>query len=128
MTKHIKAFLISMASTFMNPILTGFNPDPSVARAGKDFFLATSTFEYFPGLPIYHSQDLATWTLIGHALTRRSQLDMRTVEPGAGIWAPTLRWRKNEGGENGRFYLTTCKWDRYRPKTDVSKILLYLRP
>lgn len=45
---------------------------------------------------------------------------MRTVEPGAGIWAPTLRWRGDEGGVNGRFYLAACKWDRYRPKTDVS--------
>lgn len=109
-----------MPKFIRNPILTGFNPDPSVARAGKDFFLTTSTFEFFPGLPIYHSQDLLNWRLIGHALTRRSQLEMRTVEPGAGIWAPTLRWRKDGGGENGRFYLATCKWDRYRPKTDVS--------
>ncbi len=49
---------------------------------------------------------------------------MRTVEPGAGIWAPTLRWRKDRGGESGRFYLATCKWDRYRPKTDVGLIFL----
>jgi beta-xylosidase len=108
-----------MGAKFTNPVLTGFNPDPSVARKGEDFFLATSSFEYFPGLPIYHSRDLVNWRLIGHALTRRSQLDMRTVEPGAGIWAPTLRWRKDEGDANGRFYLATCKWDRYRPKTDV---------
>ena len=68
-----------MCTKFMNPILPGFNPDPSIARAGKDFFLTTSTFEYFPGLPIYHSKDLINWNLIGHALTRRSQLEMRTV-------------------------------------------------
>lgn len=109
-----------MGTTFMNPVLTGFNPDPSVARNGEGFFLATSSFEYFPGVPIYHSHNLVNWKLIGHALTRRSQLEMRTVEPGAGIWAPTLRWRKDTGGVNGRFYLATCKWDRYRPKTDVS--------
>lgn len=116
-------------TTIHNPILAGFNPDPSIARAGKDFFLTTSSFEYFPGLPIYHSCDLVNWKLIGHALTRRSQLEMRTVEPGAGIWAPTLRFRAHKGGGKGggRFYLACCKWDRYRPKSDVSKGLLLLR-
>lgn len=115
----------TMASTspssslqFKNPIISGFNPDPSIARVGEDYFLTTSTFEYFPGLPIYHSRDLINWNLIGHALTRRSQLDLRTVEPGGGIWAPTLRWRQDAGGQNGRFYLATCMWSRYRPKTD----------
>jgi len=109
-----------MVKTIMNPVIKGFNPDPSVSRNGNDFFLATSSFEYFLGVPIYHSRDLVNWKLIGHALTRRSQLDMRTVEPGGGIWAPTLRWRNDAGGPKGRFYLATCKWDRYRPKTDVS--------
>jgi beta-xylosidase len=107
-----------MTLVFHNTVLTGFNPDPSIARVGPDFFLTTSTFEYFPGLPIYHSRDLLNWKHIGHALTRRSQLDMRTVESGAGIWAPTLRWRKDQGGKNGRFYVTTCNWSRYRPQTD----------
>lgn len=113
---------LSMANVFKNPIITGFNPDPSVVRVGSDYFLATSTFEYFPGLAIYHSKDLLNWEHIGHALTRRSQLDMRTVEPGAGIWAPTFRWRKDQGGETGRFYLATGSFNRYRPKTDVSNL------
>jgi beta-xylosidase len=98
---------------FNNPIIPGFNPDPSVVRVGNDYFLVTSSFEYFPGLPIYHSRDLLNWQLIGHGLTRSSQLNIRTVEPSAGIWAPTIRFH------GGKFYLTTAKWDRYRPQTDV---------
>jgi beta-xylosidase len=99
--------------TFNNPIISGFNPDPSVVRVGNDYFLVTSSFEYFPGLPIYHSKDLLNWQLIGHGLTRSSQLNIRTVEPSAGVWAPTIRFH------GGKFYLTTAKWDRYRPQTDV---------
>ncbi|KAJ6265043.1 Beta-xylosidase [Drechslerella dactyloides] len=100
---------------YQNPILRGFNPDPTICRDPRtnDFFIATSTFEYFPGVSIYQSKDLISWKLIGHALTRRSQLDMRTVEPGGGIWAPTLRY------VNGKFYMTTAKWDRYRPAQDL---------
>ncbi|KAF3309884.1 hypothetical protein TWF173_010284 [Orbilia oligospora] len=102
---------MSETGSYQNPILRGFNPDPTICRDPRtnDFFIATSTFEYFPGVSIYHSKDLISWKLIGHALTRRSQLDMRTVEPGGGIWAPTLRF------VNGRFYMATAKWDRYRP-------------
>ncbi|KFY10954.1 hypothetical protein V492_04772 [Pseudogymnoascus sp. VKM F-4246] len=107
------SWLRAMAAiTFNNPVISGFNPDPSVIRIEDDYFLVTSTFEYFPGLPIYHSKDLLNWTLIGHGLTRSSQLNLRTVEPSGGIWAPTIRYHK------GRVYLTTCKWDRYRPKDD----------
>ncbi|KAF2099822.1 hypothetical protein NA57DRAFT_37549 [Rhizodiscina lignyota] len=97
---------------YRNPILTGFNPDPSWARKGNDIFLITSSFEYFPGIPIYHSTDLISWRLVGHALTRRPQLDLRTCEPGGGIWASTIRHK------NGRWYICTCKWDRYRPQAD----------
>jgi beta-xylosidase len=96
-----------------NPILPGFNPDPSLVRVGGDYYLTTSTFEYFPGLPIYHSKDLVTWSLIGHALTRPSQLNLRTGEPGSGIWAPTLRYRQ------GIFYVTSCLWTAYSPQTNV---------
>jgi beta-xylosidase len=85
-----------------NPILPGFNPDPSICRVGKDYYLTTSTFEYFPGLPIYHSRDLVNWKVIGHALNRPSQLNMRTTDPGGGIWAPTLRYHK------GRWYMAAC--------------------
>lgn len=70
---------------FLNPILPGFHPDPSIVRVGEDFFLTTSSFKYSPGLPICHSKDLINWKLIGHALTRKSQLDLGMVQPGAGI-------------------------------------------
>ena len=105
--------------SYRNPILPGFNPDPSICRVGNDYFIATSTFQFFPGVPIYHSKDLVNWKLIGHALNRRSQLDMRTVEGGGGIFAPTLRYWK------GRWYMTTCSAYRIRFGTkDVSRLTL----
>ncbi len=55
------------------------HPDPTVCRVGRDFYLACSSFEYFPGVPLYHSRDLVHWRLVGHALTRRSQLDLAGV-------------------------------------------------
>ncbi len=73
-----------------NPIITGFNPDPSVCRVGEDYYIATSTFEWFPGVQIHHSRDLAHWRLLGRALDRVSQLDMRGCQNSGGIWAPCL--------------------------------------
>jgi beta-xylosidase len=107
--------------TFNNPVLQGFNPDPTICVVPADgetpttYFLSTSTFEYFPGCAIYTSTDLLGWRLIGHALTRRSQIELRTVEPGAGSWASTLRYRAAEG----RFYLANCLFQRYRPASNV---------
>ena len=64
-----------------NPILTGFNPDPSICRVGDDYYIATSTFEWFPGVQIHHSKDFIHWELIAHPLTRVSQLDkLRTFQ------------------------------------------------
>lgn len=108
---------------FRNPILQGFNPDPTicVVPATKDtptrYFLSTSTFEYFPGCAIYTSTDLLDWRIIGHALNRRSQMELRTVEPGAGSWASTLRYRADEK----RWYLANCLFQRYRPASDVCR-------
>ena len=79
-----------MSSTIQNPILTGFNPDPSICRVGDDYYIATSTFEWFPGVQIHHSRDLAHWRLLGRALDRVSQLDMRGCQNSGGIWAPCL--------------------------------------
>ena len=73
-----------------NPILPGFHPDPSICRVGGDYYIVNSTFEWFPGVPIHHSKDLKNWRLIGHALTRRSQLDLRGVTDSGGVWAPSL--------------------------------------
>ncbi|EUC64042.1 glycoside hydrolase family 43 protein [Rhizoctonia solani AG-3 Rhs1AP] len=90
---------------FQNPIIPGFNPDPTILRTGDDYFIATSTFEFFPGIPIYHSKDLVNWTTIGHAFNRPSQLMMRGTAPSAGLWAPTLRYNK------GYYYLSTTWYD-----------------
>ena len=57
-------------SKFHNPIIPGYSPDPSICRVGKDYYLVNSTFEYFPGVPVYHSTNLVNWELIGHVLTR----------------------------------------------------------
>lgn len=78
--------------TVRNPILPGFNPDPSICRVGDDYYIATSTFEWFPGVQIHHSRDLANWTLVTRPLTRVSQLDMRGDPDSCGVWAPDLSW------------------------------------
>jgi len=82
-----------------NPVLPGFHPDPCLIRVGVDYYLVTSTFEWWPAVPIYHSTDLATWRLLGHAVTRRSQLDLSGCPDSAGVWAPALSYRC------GLFYL-----------------------
>ncbi len=84
-----------------NPILPGFNPDPSILRVGSDYYIATSTFEWFPGVKLYHSKDLKHWEQIGYALTRKSQLDLCGVETARGIWAPCLSYNS----EDELFYL-----------------------
>jgi len=90
-----------MTNNITNPILKGFYPDPSVCRVGEDYYLVTSSFEYFPGIPIFHSRDLVNWRQIGHALTRASQLPLQEAKCSFGIWAPTLRFHE------GCFYLVS---------------------
>ena len=82
-----------------NPILRGFHPDPSIIRVGEDYYIATSTFEWWPGVRLHHSRDLIHWDLIEYPLNRISQLDLRGVGPSQGIWAPCLTYDK------GIFYL-----------------------
>ena len=82
-----------------NPLISGFNPDPSIVKVGGDYYLATSTFEYLPGIPIYHSTDLVSWTRIGHVVDREGQLHSRDVPTLGGAWAPTIRFH------DGQFYL-----------------------
>lgn len=84
-----------------NPILPGFRPDPSICRVGKDYYLVTSTFAYFPGVPVYHSRDLAHWEQIGNVLDRESQLPLRGCKTSQGIFAPTIRYFQ------GRYYMIT---------------------
>jgi xylan 1,4-beta-xylosidase len=73
-----------------NPILPGFNPDPCICRAGGDYYIATSTFEWFPGVQIHHSRDLVHWRLLTHALGETRLLDLRGVPSSGGVWAPAL--------------------------------------
>ena len=91
--------------TFINPIIPGGYPDPSICRVGGDFYIVNSSFEYFPGLPIHHSKDLVNWELIGYGLHRPSQasgaVNLLDVQENGGIHAPTIRYNK------GTFYIVT---------------------
>ncbi|WP_278102633.1 family 43 glycosylhydrolase [Microbacterium proteolyticum] len=78
---------------YPNPLVPGFHPDPSAVRVGDTWYLATSTFEYLPGIPIHRSTDFVTWELIGHVATRPGQLGVEDVRTAGGAWAPTLRHR-----------------------------------
>jgi alpha-N-arabinofuranosidase len=78
-------------SLVQNPILPGTYPDPSVCRVGDDYYLVTSTFEYFPGLPVFHSNDLAHWEQIGHVIDRDGMLDFDGIASSGGLYAPTIR-------------------------------------
>lgn len=73
-----------------NPILPGFNPDPCIIRVKDDYYIATSSFEWFPSIPIYHSRDLKHWHVLTHAITERRVLDLRMIESAKGVWAPDL--------------------------------------
>ena len=86
---------------YRNPIIPGFYPDPSICRVGEDFYLVNSSFEYFPGVPIFHSKDLIHWRQIGHCLTRPSQLPLENAWSSGGIYAPTIRYHQ------GKFYMVT---------------------
>ena len=79
-----------------NPILTGFNPDPCICRKGDDFYIAVSSFEWLPGIPIYHSKDLKHWELYTHVLTLNSQVELRKLPSAKGVWAPSLAYCEEE--------------------------------
>lgn len=86
---------------YQNPVIPGFHPDPSICRVGDDYYLVTSSFQYFPGVPLFHSKDLVHWKQIGHCLTRESQLPLHDASTTGGIYAPTIRYHE------GTFYMTT---------------------
>jgi len=92
-------------TTFNNPIISGFYPDPSICRVGDDYYMVHSSFEYFPCVPIFHSKDLVHWRQIGYCLTRKSQLPLNKVRASGGIYAPTIRYNK------GTFYMVTTNVD-----------------
>lgn len=87
--------------TANNPILSGFYPDPSICRAGDDYYIVNSSFVYAPGVPIFHSRDLAHWEQIGNILNRKEQLPVEGSEISRGIFAPTIRYHE------GLFYMIT---------------------
>ena len=85
--------------TFQNPLKSGFYPDPSICRVGDDYYMVTSSFVYFPGLPIFHSKDLVHWEQIGHGIHSPEQLDYKNCETSLGLWAPSIRYH------DGTFYI-----------------------
>lgn len=96
-----------MTDIIRNPILPGFNPDPSICRVGEEYYIATSTFEWYPGVQIHRSRDLANWHLVSRPLTRAAQLDMRGNPDSCGIWAPCLTYA------DGLFWLIYTDMKRY---------------
>ncbi len=101
------SILVGLAqTTYKNPILSGYYPDPSICRVGNDYYIVNSSFVYFPGLPIFHSKDLVNWELIGHVMDRSSQLN--TVEAGVsrGLFAPTISYL------NGTYYIICTHIDK----------------
>ena len=91
------------ANDYVNPVLAGFYPDPSITRVGEDYYLVNSTFVYFPGIPVHHSRDLVNWTQIGNVIDRPSQLEFDTLGISRGVFAPSISHHK------GTFYvLNTC--------------------
>lgn len=118
--KKILALLIFIATlncygdekVATNPILPGFHPDPTICRVGNDYYICNSSFTWFPGLPIYKSQDLINWKLVGHAIDREGMVNLEGVRDKDGIWAPTLRYHQGlfylfcNVSNGGNFYMT----------------------
>ena len=101
-------------SGYNNPVLSGFYPDPSVCRVDSDYYLVTSSFEFFPGVPLFHSKDLIHWDQIGYCLNRKSQLPLESAGASGGIYAPTIRYHDGvfymittNVTDKGNFYVTT---------------------
>ena len=86
---------------YRNPVIPGFYPDPSICRVDSDYYLVNSSFDYFPGVPLWHSRDLVNWEQIGHCLTRKSQVNLKGTLSWGGIYAPTIRYN------DGTFYMIT---------------------
>lgn len=88
-------------SVYRNPVVRGFSPDPSICRVGEDFYLVTSSFEFAPGVPVYHSRDLSNWELINYCLRGEEHLPLDGVPDSMGVFAPTIRYH------DGTFFMTT---------------------
>ncbi|UKZ78969.1 hypothetical protein TrVFT333_006718 [Trichoderma virens FT-333] len=105
--------MASLSRAIHNPIISGWNPDPSILRVQDDYYIATSSFEYFPGIPIYKSRDLSNWTLISHAFAQPDQLQLYGTPTGAGAWAPSL------AHFDGRFWIASMTRWTYDPVARV---------
>ncbi len=108
------------AAEYLNPVLAGFYPDPSVCRAGDTYYLVNSSFSFFPGVPIFTSKDLVNWTQLGHVLDRESQLPLGSQRVSGGIFAPAISYNE----KNKTFYMITTNVGRgnfYVKSTDPSK-------
>lgn len=110
----ISCLLLSTWQKLINPIIPGYHPDPSIVRVDDDYYIVNSSFQYFPGVPIFHSKDLINWEQIGNVLNRKSQLPLKGTNSWTGIYAPTIRY--NDGifymittnvGNGGNFMVTT---------------------
>jgi len=103
--QETKSQILSQQNSFINPIIPGGYPDPSICKVGDTFYIVNSSFEYFPGLPIHKSKDLINWKLIGYGLHREeqcnSEVNLVDVKSNDGIHAPTIRYN------NGTFYIIT---------------------
>lgn len=89
------------AEEYRNPVIPGYHPDPSVCRVGDTFYLVNSSFQYFPGVPIFQSKDLVHWQQIGNVLDRESQVPLKGASSWLGIYAPTIRYHE------GTYYMIT---------------------
>ncbi len=107
----------STQTEISNPILRGFNPDPSIVRVGDDYYIATSTFEWYPGVQIHHSKDLVNWRLVARPLNRPDLLDMAGNPCSCGVWAPCLSY------DNGLFYLIYTDVKRFDGNKDTPNYL-----
>lgn len=96
---------LAQTTTLVNPILTGFYPDPSIVRVGADYYLVNSTFSYFPGIPVLHSKDLKNWKQIGNVISHPSQMDFMGERLTRGLFAPAIHYYK------GTFYVTCTDID-----------------
>ncbi len=105
MKKFLSIVLLSItysivnAQSFQNPILAGYYPDPSICRAGDDYYIVNSSFAYYPGLPLFHSKDLLNWKQIGYAMNRPEQLNLDGAGVSRGLFAPAISYH------NGTFYI-----------------------
>ena len=123
--------LLSKAEELHNPIIPGFHPDPSICKVEKDYYIVNSSFQYFPGVPIFHSTDLINWKQIGNVLDRESQLKLTGTTSWQGIYAPTIRY--HEGifymittniGNGGNFLVTSEKPEGNRETDRLAQLLL----